>query len=240
LTIGTAAALWGTLVAYKLVIGDKDLSSWSLRPWLAMRHSGIAFVEINIRLRRPRTKAQILRYAPAGKVPVLLAGGQTVWDSLAILEYLAEAHPQAGLWPRRSEARAHARCVAAEMHSGFAALREHCPMDFPARSPMAAVPPAVDADVRRIVALWADCRRRFGADGPFLFGAFTAADAMYAPVASRFRTYLPDLAAFGDDGAAQAYLDTVLALPAIAEWEKGARLEVRRAARSRPARRAQA
>jgi glutathione S-transferase len=192
-----------------------------------MRHAGIPFREISIALRTPETKAHILRYSPAGKVPVLLAGGQAVWDTLAILEFLAEAHPEARLWPAEREARAHARCVAAEMHSGFQALREHCPMDLVRRLPKATLPDAVSADVRRIVDLWRDCRRRFGAGGEFLFGAFSAADAMYAPVASRFRTYLPDLGAYGDDGTARAYVDTIFALPAMAEWEAAARLDPR-------------
>jgi glutathione S-transferase len=210
-------------MTYQLVIGDKHISSWSLRPWLAMTHAGIPFSEVNITLRMPETKAQILRHSPAGRVPILLADGMAIWDSLAILEYLAEAHPEAGLWPGSSEARARARSVAAEMHSGFAALREHCPMDLFARTPMATLPEAVDAEVRRIVALWRDCRRTFGAAGPLLFGGFTAADAMYAPVASRFRTYLPDLAPYGDDGTARVYVDAVFALPAMAEWAAGAR-----------------
>jgi len=215
-------------MSYRLVIGDKNVSSWSLRPWLAMRHAGIPFVEINIKLRQPESKANILRYSPSGKVPTLLAGGQAIWDSLAILEYLAEAHPEARLWPQPGEVRALARSAATEMHAGFAALREHCPMDFLARLPMAALPDLVAADARRIVALWRDCRRRHGASGPFLFGGFSAADAMYGPVASRFRTYLPDLAPYGDDGAAQAYVDALFALPAMAEWEEG----VHRATRS--------
>ncbi len=215
-------------MTYQLAIGDKNTSSWSLRPWLALRHAGIPFEEINIKLRQPDTKAQILRYSPAGKVPTLLVDdGQAIWDSLAILEFLAEAHPQARLWPERRDARALARSVSAEMHSGFAALREHCPMELLARTPMATLPDAVGAEVRRIVALWRDCRRRFGASGPLLFGGFTAADAMYAPVASRFRTYLPDLAPYGDDGTAQAYVDALFALPAMAEWEEGARRETR-------------
>lgn len=216
----------GKGMTYQLVIGDKNISSWSLRPWLAMAHAGIAFREIGIRLRMPDTKAQILRYSPAGKVPTLLADGQAIWDSLAILEYLAEAHPEAKLWPQARDARALARSVSAEMHSGFAALREHCPMHFVARAPMAALPEAVGAEVRRIVALWRDCRLRFGASGRLLFGGFTAADAMYAPVASRFRTYLPDLAPYSDDGSAQAYVDALFDLPAMAEWEAGARREL--------------
>jgi glutathione S-transferase len=210
-------------MTYKLVIGDKSTSSWSLRPWLAMRHAGIPFAEVNIKLRQPDTKAHILRHSPAGKVPILLTSdGQAIWDSLAILEFLAEAHQEARLWPEGRSARAFARSVAAEMHSGFVALREHCPMELLARTPIAKLPDAVAAEVCRIVALWRDCRHRFGEAGTLLFGAFTAADAMYAPVATRFRTYLPDLAAYGDDGTAQAYVDALLGLPAMAEWEAGA------------------
>ncbi len=214
---------------YRLVIGDKNISSWSLRPWLAMRHAGIPFTEVSIKLRQPDSKAQILRHSPSGKVPALLAEGLAIWDSLAILEYVAETHPAASLWPAEPMARALARSVSAEMHSGFAALREHCPMDLLARAPMATLPETVAAEVARIVALWRDCRRRFGASGPLLFGGFTAADAMYAPVASRFRTYLPDLARYGDDGTAQAYVDALFALPAMTDWEEGARRETQAA-----------
>jgi glutathione S-transferase len=210
---------------YELVIGDKNISSWSLRPWLAMKQAGIPFREINVTLRTPETKGQILRHSPAGKVPTLLVDGRAIWDSLAILEYLAETHPEAMLWPAQAQVRAHARSAAAEMHSGFAALREHCPMDLVRRKPMANLPDSVTADVRRIVELWCDCRRKYGTGGKFLFGAFSAADAMYAPVASRFRTYVPDLRPYGDDGAAQAYVDMVFGLPAMAEWEAAARLD---------------
>jgi glutathione S-transferase len=212
-------------MAYKLVIGNKNASSWSLRPWLAMRHAGIPFEEVNIDLRAPDAKAQILEYSPSGKVPaLLLGGGRVVWDSLAIVELLAEANP--ALWPRAAAARALARSVSAEMHSGFRALREHCPMDFLGRRPKGRLLKPVAADVRRIVAIWRDCRAWHGSGGPFLLGRFSAADAMYAPVASRFRTYLPDLSPYGDDGTAQAYVDTVFAMPEIAEWEAGARQEV--------------
>jgi glutathione S-transferase len=212
-------------MAYKLVIGNKNTSSWSLRAWLAMRRAGVSFEEINIDLRAPDAKAQILEYSPSGKVPALLLGaGRVVWDSLAIMELLAEDHPV--LWPRAAAARALARSASAEMHSGFQALREHCPMQFIARQPKARLLKPVAADVRRIVALWQGCRARHGSGGPFLFGRFSAADAMYAPVASRLRTYLPDLAAYGDDGTAQAYVDAMLAMPEIAEWESGARREV--------------
>lgn len=210
---------------YRLVIGNKNTSSWSLRPWLAMRHAGLPFSEVNINLRDADAKAQILAKSPSGKVPALLAGDRVVWDSLAILEFLAEAHPGADLWPRSRDARAQARCVAAEMHSGFQPLRQQCPMDFLARTPKTDLSEEVAADVRRIVALWGDCRRQFGAGGPFLFGAFSAADAMYAPVASRLRTYVPDLAAYGDDGTARAYVEALFALPQMTAWEQGARAE---------------
>jgi len=212
-------------MAYKLVIGNKNTSSWSLRPWLAMRRAGIAFEEINIDLRAPDAKAQILEQSPSGKVPaLLLGGGRVVWDSLAIMELLAEE--QTSLWPRAAAARAVARSVSAEMHSGFQALREHCPMDFLGRRPKARLLKPVTADVRRIVASWQECRARYGAGGPFLFGRFSAADAMYAPVASRFRTYLADLAPYGDDGTAQAYVEAIFAMPETVEWESGARQQV--------------
>lgn len=211
-------------MTYRLVIGNKNTSSWSLRPWLAMTHAGLPFSEVNINLRAADAKAQILAYSPSGKVPALLAGEHVIWDTLAILEFLAETHPEAALWPKSPEARAQARSASAEMHSGFQPLRQNCPMDFLARTP-ASLSDDVAADVRRIVALWLDCRRRFGAGGPFLFGTFTAADAMYAPVASRLRTYVPDLTLHGDDGTAQAYVEAMFALPAMAEWEQGARAE---------------
>jgi len=217
-------------MTYRLVIGNKNTSSWSLRPWLAMRHAGLSFGEVNINLRDPDAKAQILAQSPAGKVPALLTGDRVIWDSLAILEFLAEAHPEAGFWPASRNARTVARSVSAEMHAGFQSLRQHCPMDFLARTPKTELADETAADVRRIVALWLDCRRAFGDGGSFLFGAFTAADAMYAPVASRFRTYLPDLAAYGDDGTAQAYVEALFALPSMLQWGQEARSEI--AARS--------
>jgi glutathione S-transferase len=217
-------------MSYRLVIGNKNTSSWSLRPWLAMQHAGLSFGEVNINLRDPDAKAQILAQSPAGKVPALLTGNRVIWDSLAILEFLAEAHSEAGFWPESRNARAAARCVSAEMHSGFQSLRQHCPMDFLARAPAPGLSEEVSADVRRIVALWRDCRREFGDGGSFLFGTFSAADAMYAPVASRFRTYLPNLAAYGDDGTAQAYVEALFALPAMLQWGQEAQAEI--AARS--------
>src|SRR5256886_1695424 len=168
-----------------LVIGNKNYSSWSLRPWIAMKVLGIAFDEVRIPLYRPGSKEQILRYSPAGRVPILRDGDTVVWDSLAILEYLAERHPQ--LWPADPAQRAKARSVSAEMHSGFAKLREHMSMNTRKRYPGKGRTPEVLADIARIDAIWAE------ATGPFLFGAFTAADAMYAPVVLRFRTYEVDV-----------------------------------------------
>jgi glutathione S-transferase len=212
-------------VNYELVIGDKNYSSWSLRPWLLMKALGIPVSERLIRLRRPETRPEILRHSPAGKVPALKAGDLVVWDSLAIMEFLAERHPNAGVWPADAAARAMARCVSAEMHSGFAALRNECPMDFRSVLGFPDVGEAVRQDIARIVAIWGECRRRFGAGGAFLFGTFSAADAMYAPVASRFVTYEVDLAAFGDDGTAARYRDHIMAMPAMREWGAAAALE---------------
>lgn len=211
---------------YRLVIGNKATSSWSLRPWLAMKHLGIPFEEVQINLRAPDKREQIIMHSAAGKVPVLWDGDHVIWDSLAILEYLAEKYPGLGFWPRERIARAVARSAAAEMHSGFQALREHCPMAFLEQMPKDDVNETVQHNIRRVVALWIECRGRFGEKGPFLFSDFSIADAMYAPVASRLRTYIPDLTRFGDDGTAQAYIDALFALPAMAEWARGARDEL--------------
>jgi glutathione S-transferase len=191
-----------------------------------MRRLGLPFEETDVQLRQPNTKAEILKISPSGMVPLLIDGDLLVWDSLAILEYLADAHPEKGLWPADLKVRALARCAAAEMHSGFMPLRRNCSMEVLAVNPLDPVPEDVEADVRRIIALWRDCRAKHGQGGPFLFGAFTAADAMYAPVASRFHTYLPELQKFGDDGTAAAYVETILAMPEMAEWIEGARRQV--------------
>jgi len=200
-----------------LVIGTKRFSSWSLRPWLAAKMAGAEFDEVLIALRQPETKAEILKHSPSGKVPCLIHGGLAVWDSLAICEYLAELHPT--LWPEGREARAVARSVSAEMHSGFPNLRNVCSMDIGAVTPLAEVPPEVQAEVDRIQALWNDCRARFGAKagGPFLFGRFSIADAMYAPVVSRFTTFAIKL-----DPVSQAYCDAIWSLPAMQEWKQAA------------------
>ena len=212
---------------YSLVIGDKNFSSWSLRPWLVLKQCGISFGEVCVRLRQPESKAAILKHSPAGKVPVLKAGALVIWDSLAILEFLAEQHPECGLWPADADARAEARAVSAEMHAGFPTLRNDMSMDILSRVPAPPYSDALRSEIARIVAIWTGARAHYGSGGPFLFGAFSTADAMFAPVATRFRTYGVDLAAFGDDGSAQAYAETLLALPAMAEWTEGAEAEMK-------------
>ena len=193
-----------------LIIGNKNYSSWSLRPWLAMKVHGIAFDEKRIPLYAANSKAEILRDSPAGKVPILKDGATTVWDSLAIVEYLAERYPR--LWPRDAGERATARSIAAEMHAGFAKLREHMSMNIRKRYPGKGRTPEVLADIARITAIWA------AAKGPFLFGEFTAADAMYAPVVLRFRTYAVEV-------RKKSYMDAMLALPAMREWIEAAERE---------------
>ena len=208
----------------ELLIGDKVWSSWSMRPWLVLRHSGAPFTETLIRLRRETSEetrlAAMAAGSPNGQVPVLKDGETTVWDSLAICEYVAEKFPAAGLWPESAAARAAGRSAASEMHSGFAALRGECPMDL-ARREAAPLTPATEANVRRIVELWGDLLRRFG--GPWLLGpAWSIADAFYTPVATRFRSYGVALADYGDDGAAGAYGARLLHAPEYLEWERGA------------------
>ncbi|HET7848008.1 MAG TPA: glutathione S-transferase family protein [Pseudolabrys sp.] len=204
-------------MALKLIIGNKNYSSWSLRPWIAMKLAGIPFAEEVIPLYEPGSRERILQYSPGGKVPVLLDGEARIWESLAILEYLAEQFPDARLWPADKTARAHARTVSHEMHAGFAPLRRNCPMNMWAPPGKREKPPEVYEDARRIDALWTECRERFGKGGPFLFGAFTAADAMYAPVVSRFHTYAIDVGA-----SSRAYMEAVMALPAWSEWRTAA------------------
>ncbi len=212
--------------AYTLIVGSKELSSWSLRPWLLMKKAGLPFQEVVIQLDKPDTKALIAKWTPSGKVPVLKDGALPVWDSLAIAEYLNEAHPEAKLWPADPAARAHARAISAEMHSMFRELRYRLPMKF---STLGLKPDMNDdcrRDIARVVDIWCDARKRFGGGGPFLFGAFTIADAMFAPVASRFTSYGTHLADFGDDGSAEAYRAMLMALPAMLEWGVGAKAEL--------------
>ena len=208
----------------QLVIGTKSWSTWSLRPWLALRRTGQPFEELLIRLRWDGAADEIRSVSPSGKVPALKDGDLTVWDSLAICEYLAERFPAAHLWPADSAARAVARAVTAEMHSGFQALRSTCPMELALRT-VADLDSATAADVTRIVAIWRETRHRFGAGGPWLFGAWSIADAFYTPVATRFRSYGIDLAAHGDDGTAAAYQATLLADADFLAWEADALAE---------------
>ncbi|UTW06819.1 glutathione S-transferase family protein [Pseudomonas benzenivorans] len=203
-----------------LIIGDKTYSSWSLRAALALELAEAPYSELLIPLDRPDTHARILAHSPTGKVPLLQTEEGPVWDSLAIGEYLAERFPEAHLWPRGEYARALARSLCAEMHSGFAALRTHLPMDLKRDQALAQVPADAQADIRRICALWTDCRERFGQDGPFLFGHPSLADAFFAPVAARLRSYrieLPQVAA--------AYVETVYRWPAFQRWFQAAQTE---------------
>lgn len=211
---------------YRLVIGNLNTSSWSLRPWLAMKRFSIPFEEIRVNLRDADRKSKIFAHSPSGKVPALYAGNLMVWDSLAILEYLADRHKDRAFWPASPDARAIARSAAAEMHSGFQALRQHCPMDFLNIMPMESIDETVALNISRIVTLWRDCRQRFGSNGDFLFSDFSIADAMYAPVASRLRTYIPDLAEYGDDGTASAYIEAMFDMPEMQEWGAAAAEEL--------------
>jgi glutathione S-transferase len=200
----------------KLVIGNKNYSSWSMRPWLALRANDIPFEEIFIPLYTDQAdKDRILSVSASGKVPALIDGDVTVWDSLAIIEYLGERFPEASLWPADRVARAHARSISAEMHSGFMALRNECGMNL--HRPVGAVALTDDAraNVARVQEIWAECHARYGKQGPFLFGAFSGADAMYAPVVHRFHTY-----AIPVTGAAQHYVDAMNSLPAFQEWTR--------------------
>jgi glutathione S-transferase len=200
-----------------LYIGNKNYSSWSLRPWLALKQAGFAFDEVVIPLSESATHATILRYSPSGRVPLLRHGNLSVWESLAICEYAADLKPEAKLWPEDPASRAEARAVSMEMHAGFQALRARMPMNIRSSFPNRGATPDVWADISRISTIWRDLRRRHAAVGPFLFGHFTIADAMYAPVVSRFRTYAVSL-----DDACQAYADTVWSMAAFQEWRQAA------------------
>jgi glutathione S-transferase len=218
---------------YTLFIGSKNTSSWSLRPWLAMKMAKLPFEDVLIVLRQPETKEQIKPHSPSGKVPALrIADGatvETVWDSLAICETLAERHPDARMWPQDAAARAHARSIAAEMHSGFADVRNVLPMDIATRHPTPRLDDSTQTQIARIVAVWEETLSHYGKDSGFLFGPFTIADAFYAPVATRFETYgiaLPP--------AAQAYAQRVLSLGPMREWEAAARAEKTASPSERP------
>lgn len=203
----------------KLVIGEKNWSTWALRTWLVLKGGGFEFDEAPVRLRRETTAAEIAKYSPSGWVPALIVGDITIWDSIAICEYLAEQKPF--LWPATPLARAHARSVVSEMHSGFLPLRKECPMDLRLRT-RTELSPDTAGNVRRIVSMWRDARSRYRHLGPFMFGDWSIADAYYTPVATRFRTYSIDLGAFGDNGDAAAYGQHLLANPHFLEWEAAA------------------
>ncbi|MFZ3153506.1 glutathione S-transferase family protein [Pseudomonas sp.] len=203
-----------------LVIGDKTYSSWSLRAALALELTGVAYAEQLITLDRPDTRTLILQHSPTGKVPLLISDDGAIWDSLAIAEYLAECFPAAQLWPQARDARALARSACAEMHSGFVALRSHLPMDLKRNQALAEIPADAVADIQRICALWAECKQRFGKEGGFLFGQPCLADAFFAPVAARLRSYQVALPA-----AAAAYVETIYQWPAFQRWYQAAQEE---------------
>jgi len=203
-----------------LIIGNRNYSSWSLRAWLALEATGQVFDEVVIPLGQPDTTDNILRWSPTARVPAFKDGGIFLWDSLAICEHLAESSPEAGLWPNDARARATARSVVAEMHSGFVALRKHMPMNLRASYPVADHQPGVEDDIARIKSIWEDCRTNFGGNGDHLFGRFTIADAFYAPIVSRFRTY-----GVSPGGIAGEYMDAVWDLPAMQDWAEKAHAE---------------
>jgi glutathione S-transferase len=208
-------------VALKLVIGNKNYSSWSMRPWLALRANNIAFEEIFIPLYTGEAdKKRILDFTHSGKVPALIDGGITIWDSLAIIEYVAEKFPEKKLWPEDRARRAYARSISAEMHSGFMALRNECGMNL--RRPVRPIALSADArsDIARVKEIWTECREHYGKTGPFLFGDFGAADAMFAPVVNRFRTYAIEV-----ETHAKSYLQAMMSLPAFREWTTAALAE---------------
>ncbi len=212
-------------MALTLVIGSKRWSSWSLRPWIALKEAGIPFEEVLIPLRGPETRAIILKYSPTGKVPVLIDGDNVVWESLAIVDYLAFRFPEAGLWPHDPPAQAFARSISAEMHAGFPDLRRELSMDVAAILPTPALSPQAEADVARIQDIWRNARTRFGGDGPFLFGRFGNADARFAPVATRFKTY-----GIAVDPVCRSYMEAVLALPSMIAWREAGAAELEQGA----------
>jgi glutathione S-transferase len=213
------------MAAITIYLGNKNYSSWSLRPWLALKHAGAAFDEEVIALDQAETKSSIRRHSPTGLVPCLVHGEVVVWESLAICEYLAEAFPAAGLWPKDVSTRAYARAIATEMHGGFAAMRKAMPMDIRSRHPLGERLAYCRGDVDRVTALWREARQRFGARGangagPFLLGGFSIADAMYAPVTTRFTTYGVPL-----DPVCTAYVEAVRQWPPMQEWSAAAAAE---------------
>ncbi|WP_457797725.1 glutathione S-transferase family protein [Methylocystis sp. S23] len=208
-------------MSLSLVIGNKRYSSWSMRPWLVLKQFEIPFDEVLIPLYRPESKEKLLHFSPAGKVPALLHDGRCVWESLAIIEYVAELRPDLAIWPRDMAARALARSLACEMHAGFTALRQECPMNFGRPPGAASVSEAARRDAARIDDAWRDARARFGREGPFLFGPFCAADAMFAPVVRRLDNYRLPLSE-----ESRSYASAIFALPAWKEWAQAGAAEI--------------
>ena len=205
-------------MALTLVIGNKNYSSWSMRPWLMLKGAGLAFAEVNIPLYTGAAdKQRILDHSRSGKVPILIDDGMTIWDSLAIMEYLAERFPEVGVWPADRTARAYARSISSEMHSGFMALRGECSMNIHRPVRAKALSDDAKGNVARVDEIWTDCRKRHGSGGPFLFGRFSAADAMFAPVVHRFLTYAVEVS-----GAARDYMTTMVAFAPFKEWTDAA------------------
>ncbi len=206
----------------ELIVGNKNYSSWSLRPYMALKMAGVPFTDKLVRLLVPETPKVLAKYKATGKLPLLVHNGLVVWDTLAIIEYAAETWPSKNLWPRNMKSRARARSVSAEMHSSFGPLRNACPMNLrrERKLPPGGVTPDIAKDVARIEAIWADCRKQFGKGGPFLFGKFSAADAMFAPVCARFETF-----AIPVSKTSQAYMDAVFATLAFQQWKSDAAKE---------------
>jgi glutathione S-transferase len=204
----------------RLVIANKNYSSWSMRPWVLLTQADIAFQEIQLKFADDNKVLGIERWSPTGKVPVLWIDDQPVWDSLAICESIAELYPEKQLWPADATARRLARAISAEMHSGFSDLRKGMPMNLRSSHPGKGRNPASERDIARVASIWEHCRTRFGAGGELLFGAFSVADAMFSPVATRFKTYAVEL-----PSVAQRYADAVLALAAVQQWRSGALAE---------------
>ena len=203
-----------------LIVANKNYSSWSLRPWLAMTMAGLDFDETLILLDTPDTKKQIAEHSKAGRVPILRHGKVTIWETLAILEYLAETFPEKNFWPKAKAARAVARAISNEMHAGFSGLRNACPMNLRRPHKPIMLNDEIRADVARIEEIWRDCRKTYGKGGKFLFGRFCNADAMFAPVVTRFETYAIPVAK-----DTRAYMDTVLATKAFQKWKSAALME---------------
>ncbi len=205
---------------YQLVIGNKNYSSWSLRPWLLMKVAGLNFEEINIELYSKEAKKELFKYSGAGKVPALIADDMTIWDSLAIVEYLAEQHPEKALWPLANDSRAIARSVASEMHSSFMVIRNILPMNCRLLTTVNELPLDLQKDIDRICQIWRECRAHYGEQGKFLFGSFSIVDAFYAPIVLRFHSYgIP----VGE--TEQTYMNEILSLPALQEWVDAAKQE---------------